>query len=259
MYGTVKKPLGMRLIEMLGFRHVPDNYVQVIERYGRYHRAVDGPFVRRRVFSESFGAQIRVGIRLVDQVFENVISRDGVPHSIRVAVKIYFDLRQASRQMAVLIVQNGEALVTGRVASLIEVALRREVGQLESTKLLLPEVPLKLEKAIKERLKKIDVMGVSLLEVEDAIVVKGILPPVRMQENRTEATNIEETIASFLRQAKPEQIRSAILAHLLRDIGKQRPLFKALNVPEDLTLPTDDILDPSYRVLRHPTGRIYDN
>lgn len=258
VFDQPKKPLSVKLMGFLGFRHVPDNHVQVIARHGRYHRAVEGPFVRRRFLSETFGPQMRVGIRVVDQTYQNIISRDGNAHHIGVSVKVFFDLQKAEAFMATLVVQNGEQMIYNRVASLTELALRREVGRLDSTKLLQPEIPVLLEKAIEKRLGKLSNMGISLLQIEDGIVVKEILAPDRMRENRTEATNIEETISTFER-LQGERVKQALLAHLLRDVGKQRPMFKAMNLPEDLSAADDDVLDASFRVLRGPTGRIYDN
>ena len=254
-----KKPLSVRIMQKLGFRHVPDNKLQVIERHGRYHRAVANTFVRRNLFSESFGPQIHLGVRLVERTYENIMSRDGVAHKISVSVKVFFDLRRADPKIAPVIVQNGERLVDNRIAALVELTLRRKIEPLDSTKLLLPGMAENLESAIKQRLRSLENMGVSLLPTEDGLMVKEILPPERMQENRMEATNIDETITSFARQRHSEQVKQALLAHLLRDMGKQRPQFRNLNLPEDLNPASDNVLDASFRVLRGPTGKIYNN
>ena len=253
-----KKPLSVKFKAMFGYRHVPDNTLQIIERHGRYHRAEAGPFVRRNALSESFGDPIRLGLVVVDHLYDNIISADGVAHKIGVMVKVYFDLRQADETIAPIIAKRGLGIVENRLMGLVDLALRRVVATLTSTQLLAPDIPLELEAAIKRRLQAMTMMGATLITAEDGLVVKEILPPERMHENRTEATNIDETISSFTRKTPP-QLKQALLAHLLRDIGKQRPYFKGLHIPEDMSLPDDDVLDASYRVLRQPTGRIYDN
>ena len=210
-----KKPFFVKLMGMLGYRHVPDKMVQVIERNGRYHRAVGNTFVRRLPFVESFGPQVRVGIRVVENLYENIISRDGVPHSIKVCVKIIFDLRESDPKIAPLLVQNGEGLLNGKVAALVDLTIRRIVSHLYATELLSPDIPIQLEEAIENNL---GLFGASLFPGDDGLVVKEILSPPRMRESRTEATNIEETTNNLARLS-PEEIRRAVIAHLFRDMG----------------------------------------
>jgi hypothetical protein len=245
--------------EILGYQHVPDNMVQVILRNGRYHRADGSAFVRRWFFNESFGPQIRVGIRVVENLYQNIASRDGVMHHINVHVKVFFDLRRAEAQVAPLLVQHGETILHNKVRGLVDLALRREIAQLDSVRLLQPDAAVRLEEAIRKRLEKnIGFMGLSLPSFEDALVVKEILPPERMQETRTEATNINETVQSLARLTV-EEIRQALVAHFYRDVGQGPFQVRAMNMPEPLNPFDDNHSDNSYRVLRHPTGRIYDN
>lgn len=256
--------MGRTLSEMLranfGYRHVPDNMVQVILRDGRYHRAEGSTYVRRRFHNESYGPQIRVGIRVVEHLYDNITSRDGVLHRIKVHVKVFFDLRRAEATVAPLLVDNAEAIIQNKVSGLVDLALRREVSQLDSTRLLQPDTPAKLEEAIRKRLEKnVGFMGVSLPNFEDALVVKEILPPERMQENRTEATNINETVRN-LAQLTVEEIKQAIVAHLYRDMGQRSLQVRTMNLPDAANpFKEDREADPPLRVLRQPTGRIYDN
>jgi|GEM_PF-3762247 len=244
----------------LGYRHVPDNMVQVILRDGRYHRAEGDTFVRRRFHNESFGPQIRVGIRIVEHLYEHIASRDGVLHRIKVHVKVFFDLRQTEPQVAPLLVENGETIIQNKVRGLVDLTLRREVSQLDSVRLLQPDIPAKLEEAIRKRLERnVGFMGVSLPTFEDALVVKEILPPERMQENRTEATNINETAQSLARLTV-EEIKQAIVAHLYRDMGQRSIQVRTMNLPDAANpFKEEREADHSLRVLRQPTGRIYDN
>jgi hypothetical protein len=254
------RTLSERFKAKLGYRHVPDKMVQVIYRDGRYHRAEGDTFVRRKFHNESFGPQVRVGVRVVEHLYQNIASHDGVLHSIKVHVKVFFDLRQAEAVVAPLLAADPETLIQGKVKGLVDLALRREVSRLDSAQLLQPDTPAKLEVAIRKRLERnVGFMGVSLLEFEDALVVKEILPPERMQENRTEATNITET-AQNLAQLTVEEIKQAIVAHLYRDMGQRSVQVRSMNLPDAANpFKEDRESDHSLRVLRQPTGRIYDN
>ena len=182
----------------LGYKHVPDNMVQVIFRDGRYHRAEGNTFIRRRVHDETYGPQIKVGVRVVETLYQNIASRDGVLHNIKVHVKVFFDLRLADPQVAPLLVENCETILQGKVKGLVDLALRREIAQADATRLLQPDAAIRLEEAIKERLERnLGFFGASLLAFEDALIVKEILPPERMHETRVEATNISETADSL--------------------------------------------------------------
>ncbi len=255
--------MGRSLVEKikskLGYQHVPDNMVQVIFRDGRYHRAEGNTFIRRRLHDESYGPQIRVGIRVVENLYQNIASRDGVLHNINVHVKVFFDLRQADAQAAPFLVDNCEPIIQNKVKGLVDLALRREIAQLDSTKLLQPEAPVRLEEAIRKRLdRNLGFMGLSLPTFEDALIVKEILPPERMQETRAEATNIAETVHSLARLAA-EEVRQALIAHFYRDVGERPFQVRSMNMPDPLNPFNEGQSDNSFRVLRQPTGRIYDN
>ncbi len=255
-----KNSIFVKLMGKFGYRHVPDKMVQVIERNGRYHRAVDKTFVRRNPFIESFGPQIRVGVRVVENLYENIISRDGVPHSIKVCVKIIFDLQNADPKIAPLLVQNGERLLNGKISALVDLTIRRKVSHLYASELLSPDLPIQLEEAIEKRLAdNLGRFGASLFPADDGLVVKEILSPPRMRENRTEATNIEET-TNNLANLSPEEIRRAVIAHMFRDMGTKKLQVRAMSLPNDLNPVSKTMLDdPFQEVLRQPTGRIYDN
>jgi hypothetical protein len=245
----------------LGYKHVPDNMVQVIFRDGRYHRAEGNTFIRRRVHDESYGPQIKVGVRIVENLYQNIASRDGVLHNIKVHVKVFFDLRLADPQVAPFLVENCETILQGKVKGLVDLALRREIAQFDSTRLLQPDAAIRLEEAIKERLERnLGFFGASLLAFEDALIVKEILPPERMHETRVEAANISET-ADSLADLHQEEIRQAIAAHMYRDMGAKPLQIRAMNMP-DVSKRDDepaDESDPKFPVLRQPTGRVYDN
>ncbi|MBI1881512.1 MAG: hypothetical protein HYR94_25305 [Chloroflexi bacterium] len=248
-----------RIKGKLGYRHVPDNMVQVIFRDGRYHRAEGNTFIRRRVHDESYGPQIRVGIRVVENLYQNIASRDGILHNINVHVKVFFDLRQADALVAPILVEHCETIIQGKVKGLVDLALRREIAQLDSTRLLQPDVAVKLEEAIRKRLERnLGFFGVSLPTFEDALIVKEILPPERMQDTRVEATNISETIDSF-NHLSHEEIRQAVFAHLYRDMGAKPLQVRAMNVPDTLRPDAAAESEKKFPVLRQPTGRVYDN
>lgn len=254
----MKRSMIEKIKGKLGYRHVPDNMVQVIYRDGRYHRADGNTFIRRQVHNETYGPQIRVGIRVVENLYQNIASRDGVLHNINVHVKVFFDLRLADPQAASFLVDNCETVIQGKVKGLVDLALRREIAQLDSTKLLQPDAPIKLEEAIKKRLdRNLGFFGASLPTFEDALMVKEILPPERMQETRTEATNITETAHSLANLAM-EEIRQALVTHFYRDVGVGPFQVRAMNMPDPLN-PLNENHHDKYRVLRNPTGRIYDN
>ena len=255
---THNKSWSEKLMEAMGYRQVPEFKLQVIKRNGRFHRAVGDPFVRISPFSESFGDQIDIGVQVVERDYRNVMSRDGVPHRISVNVKIKFDLRDADPELAPAIVKNGSASVGNRAAGLVDLALRREIGNLTSAQILRPGLPEALETAIRKRLRGMEKMGATLLPIDDSVVVKEVTPPERVQESRNETTTIDETISS-LSHLQREQIKQALVAHLLRDIGQHGVEFKNLWLPEDLNPTAPDPKGDAYRVMRQPTGRIYDN
>jgi hypothetical protein len=248
-----------RIRRNVGYRHVPDNMVQVIYREGRYHRADGNTFVRRRVHDETYGPQIRVGIRMVENLYEKIVSRDGVLHDVKVHVKVFFDLRQADAKVAPILVDQCETIIQGKVKGLVDLTLRREIAQLDSTELLQPDMSVKLEEAIQKRLdRNLGFFGLSLPTFEDALMVKEILAPERMQETRTEATNVAETVNALARLTA-EEIRQALIAHFYRDVGAQPFQVRAMNMPESSNPVNDPPPDKSFRVLNQPTGRIYDN
>jgi len=253
-----KKSLKIRLMERLGFRHVPDLKLQIIERDGRYHRAVGKIFVRPVPFIESFGRQVDLGLRVVERTYDKVLSRDRIPHKITVNVKLLFDLREADQQFAPIIATIGDWIVDERTATLVDLTLRRQISNLTSSQILEPGRAEDMETAIRGRIGNLSRLGVTLLPSEDAVFVKEIVPPERVQENRNEATNIGETIDNF-DQFGEDKIKQALVAHMLRDIGSNRPYFKGLFMPESLTPTSEHGLDDTFRVLRQPMGRVYDN
>ncbi len=253
-----KKPLSVKIMETFGYRHVPNFTLQVINRNGRYHRAVDNTFVRAWSPFESLGRQVKIGLRVVDRTFENVMSRDGVPHTVHITARLLFDLRAANLNFAKAIADKGEAIIDGKATSLMDLALRRELSAIDSAQILQTGIIDKLEQALRKRLNSLNHMGTTVLASEDGLVISEILPPKRVQDNRNEATNIHETIDKLM-QFDNDEVKKALVAHFLRDMGDQRPIFKGLNVSDDLLPNAQGTLDDAFRVLRQPTGRIYDN
>ncbi|NJN97246.1 MAG: hypothetical protein HC875_25725 [Anaerolineales bacterium] len=256
------RSLTVRVMEMLGFRHVPDKMVQVIERNGRFHRTSSRTFVRHWPFIENFGPQVRTGLYTVEQTCDNVLCRDGVLHNITISTKVFFDIDKVHPAVMAIVVQYPDTIVKSRVQSIVDMVLREEVIQQDSTNLLLPGIISQISNSIKKRLAKdLETFGASLPSdfIEDTLYIKEILPPKRMQENRTEATNINETVQNLTRLTF-EEIKQAIVAHLYRDMGQHSIQVRAMNLPDAANpFKVEREADPPLRVLRQPTGRIYDN
>lgn len=248
--------------ESKGLRqNVPDKMVQTIYRWGRYSRSSNRIFAWRLPFIESFGPQLRTGLRAFEYPFKNVMSKDGVLHkSISVSVKVLFDLHNSEDYLKPILAMSCEGVLRNRVRSIIEATLRNKVRKIGSAELLSSEVVAEIEQAIRERLAtEMKVFGVTLPESEDALFITEILPPDRIAETRAEARNIIET-HDALNQFRWNEIAQILKTHLYRDVGNQGVQFKVMNLPDSLN-PTadDDAVDGSYRVLRQPTGVLYSN
>lgn len=254
------RSLTVRVMEMLGFRHVPDKMVQVIERNGRFHRTSTRTFVRHWPFIESFGPQVKTGLHMIEHTSKNVLCHDGVLHNITVSAKVFFDVEKVHPAFMPIVVQLPDTIVKSRVQSIVDMTLREEVAQVESTKLLLPKVIQQINEAIKQRLTKdLKNFGCVLPSdfIEDTLYIKEILPPDRLHETRVEATNISETV-EHLADLPQDEIRQAIFTHFYRDMGTRPLQVRAMNVPDALK-PDEAEPDKKFPVLRQPTGRVYDN
>ncbi len=254
------RSLTVRVMEMLGFRHVPDKMVQVIERNGRFHRTSTRTFVKHWPFIESFGPQVKTGLYMIEQTCKNVHCQDGILHNITVSAKVFFDVEKVHPAFMPIVVQFPDTIVRSRVQSIVDMALREEVAQIVSTKLLLPKVIHQINEAIKQRLAKdLENFGCVLPSnfIEDTLYIKEILPPDRLHETRIEATNISETV-DHLADLPQEEIRQAIYTHFYRDMGTKPLQVRAMNVP-DAFKPEEAEADKKFPVLRQPTGRVYDN
>jgi hypothetical protein len=242
-------------------KNVPDKMVQTIYRWGRYSRSSNRIFAWRLPFIESFGPQLRTGLRAFEYPFKNVMSKDGVLHkSISVSVKVLFDVHNAEDYLKPILAKSCEGVLRNRVRSIIEATLRNKVRKINSAELLSSEVVAEIEQAIRERLATdLEVFGVTLPDSEDALYIAEILPPDRIAETRAEARNIIETHNS-LTQLPWVEIAQILKAHLYRDIGNQGVQFKVMNLPDSINpISDDDTVEGSYRVLRQPTGVLYSN
>ncbi len=247
-------------IEQKGIRRqVSDNMVQVIYRRGRYHRISDSIYAWRLPRFESFGPQIRTGVRVIDQPYKNIASRDGVLHDITVHSKVFFDIRQAEPQLCPILAQNSGGIIRGRVSGIIDLILRKEFGDMTAAQIQLPGIKATIVSEIQKVItRELGAFGISPLNSVDGLYIKEVLAPDRLQDSRTEATSLTETVSSF-NQLDLEELKQALMAHLLRDMGTKKIQFRSANMSEIVNPTSNAFLEGSYRVLREPTGRVYTN
>jgi hypothetical protein len=216
----VEKPPLLRLILFLGapfgIAFVPQHYVQVVYRMGKYAGCRGPGLIYHSRLTETLGPLVFIKGQRNEYPFENVISRDVLPVTLRVATSVTYDPSAAPELASTLTHAPREAYVT--IAGVyIRWGLLAAANRFNAAELTQADVRTQVENTVQERAnEELKFLGLKLSAKLRILSVE--LPTTLTERHETIAQRRASILAGG--EFHPAEYRRALVSEVLERLSQ---------------------------------------
>ena len=196
---------------LFGLRFAEDNHVIPILRMDQYER-VDGPgFFWINPFVEETLSPVKTSLYVGDFIFNEVLSKDGIPFRIHMTVLFTFKPRMAMKDAAAVLVRANPSLLNTIVRDYTNQGLRRLAAKYKA-KDLWSEVMTDIERTLTRLLTaEMYALGISPLRT-GGVLVKEMYVPEKFQQAILDTQKLRAVLQTLAPFPVPGLIDQAIRA-----------------------------------------------
>ena len=241
----MKRLLG-KIGRFFGIYFAPDNHLVPVLRLGRFHRLETPGFFPVIPLIEEALPPVNFGVQVGDFMFEDVLSQDNIPFTIRMTVLFKFDAREALPDVAAQLVQVEPYVLQNIVRDYANQGLRRIASTFRAEELSGAFARQEIEKNLTRYLKgQRKILG--LFPVDDGLLVKEITAPNKFNQSMVNVKGLGATMRELGRYRDIT----------LMELGTRAAFLNALGDREgDLTfMPPLTVVTGDDQSLNHPNGR----
>jgi len=204
-----------------GVVFVPELNVRVIYRMGQYAGA-KGPgnwgLIHYDTFTETLGPLVYIGGQKKEYAFSGLISRDGLPFTLRLSILFSYDPCSAP-EVAPMLTRLPHETIAELTKTYIEWALLAAVNKYEATQLTQHEVRAKVEADVKDKLtEEMAFLGIQT-RGEHSVHILRVEPPPSLTERHE---IIAQRRASVLAGTEfhPAEFRRALVSEFVEHLAR---------------------------------------
>ncbi len=223
--------LKLWLGKFLGYFWVPEGYVQVIFREGRYYEVRGPGMVKYDGWSETLGPRVSTGSKFAEYDFTGLLTRDTVPVHIRFKTLVSYNPRTSSRDIARVLTRMPAENYIRMAEPYFRWAMMDAVNQYDAAQIARSEVLAQIAETVLSKVTEdMKFLG---LQPKGRIQILGIELPRTLAERQEQ---IAQRRASILASAEyhPAELRRALVTEVIESIGRQGTGDSLINFNEML-------------------------
>jgi len=216
----IAKPPLLRLILFfgapLGIAFVPQHYVQVVYRMGKYAGCRGPGLIYHSRFTESLGPLVYIKSQRHEYVFENIVARDVLPVTLHVATSVAYDPAAAPELASSLTHAPRETYVT--IAGIyVRWGLLAAANRFNAAELTQVDVRTQIENTVQEQTnQELKFLGLRLSAKLRILSVE--LPATLTERHETIAQRRANILAGA--EFHPAEYRRALVAEVLEKLSQ---------------------------------------
>lgn len=231
----------MRILgSLVGIHFAPDNHVVPVLRLGRYHRVKGPGFFWINPLIERALPPVKTSIHVGNFVFEEVLSKDNIPFSIKMTVLFTFDPAAAVKSAAAVLVRAGDDLLQIIVKDYTNQGLRRLVAKFDAEELCGQIAMSTIERNLARFLAaEMRALGLAPLK-RGGVLIKETIAPEKFKRGLLNAKRLEAILQALTRYPVGDLIQQAIQAGFvtgLEDLESNLTLLSTLSPLENVYPP----------------------
>ena len=245
------------LIKSLKFLHfAEDNHVIPVFRLGRYHRAGGPGFFWTIPLLERTLPTVKTSIYVGDFYFEELLSQDNIPFSLKATVLYTFDPKSAIPAAAAQLVQGGDSLLHVIVRDYANQGLRRLAAKFKAEDLSSSEARFKIERNLTRFLTaEMRALGLAPLK-NGGVLLKEVIGHEKFRRAMLDVKRLDanlQVVTSY--QAVGDLIQQAIQAGFVSNLEELQGNLTLLSTLSPLESVQPQQSFDIHQALPHVNGR----
>jgi|GEM_PF-6652786 len=227
------------LTQTIGIHFVPDNHVVPVLRLGRSHRVAEPGYFWINPFFEQILPPIKTSLQTSNFVFEEILSKNGIPFKVFITVLFTFNITIISRNVATAILRANDDLLSNTLKDYTNRGLRSLAAKYNAEMLMYAETLSSIEEELTSFLiAEMRMIGIQPLK-RDGILIKKVVAPDKFKQ-----AILERGIREVISTEKIQYVSEFEI--LISDIKLLRRLVATAFDDEELTNLCFDHFRPVY-------------
>jgi regulator of protease activity HflC (stomatin/prohibitin superfamily) len=223
---------------LFGLRFAKDNHVIPIVRMGRYHRVAGPGFFWINILVDTTLPPVKTSLYVGNFVFDEILSKEGIPFRIHLTVLFTFDPRKALTNVAAALVRAEDGLLEIIVKDYTNQGLRRLASRFNAEELW-SEAMITVERDLTHLLTaEMRALGIAPLRT-GGVLIKELFVPEKFQRAILNARQLQAILYALAPYPVPDLIEQAIRAVFTTNLeGQELTLLLSALSPGELAEPS---------------------